>query len=76
MSDTLNFLICVLYRDRLLKCALQVKRAMLGEDVDEIDWHDPENWPRLHALLPLHVRECGPIIDVDTSLFEIAIIRD
>lgn len=67
-SDT-SFLITVLYGDTLLRCALKVSNDSLKGDVAEFPM-EPENRDQLHKMLPLHVRECGPIVDVQ-SIFEI-----
>ena len=79
MDNTLRFLIFVLYDDRLLRCALQVepKTRPYSDDLiwsQETDWEDSANWPRLHALLPPHVRSCGPIVRVETDLFEVSVV--
>lgn len=71
MGNHFCFLITVLYGDQLLKCALKIDREKLDIDVAEYPM-ELENREKLHAMLPLHVRNCGPIVDVDTSLFEIA----
>ena len=71
MGDELNWLITILYGDTLLRCALQVKRAALPGDCAEYPM-EPENRKAIHALLPLHVQTCGPIVAVD-ELFEVHI---
>ena len=70
MGSDICFLITVLYGDTLIRCALKVNRDKLGGDVADFPM-EPENREKLHALLPLHVQNCGPIVDVDRSLFEI-----
>ena len=71
MSDDINWLVTVLYGDTLLRCALQVKRDALPGDCAEYPM-EPENRKAIHALLPLHVQTCGPIVAVD-ELFEVHI---
>ena len=71
MNDELNWLITVLYGDTLLRCALQVKRNALPGDCAEYPM-EPENRKAIHALLPLHVQSCGPIVAVE-ELFEVHI---
>jgi len=50
---------------------LQVKRDVLPGDCAEYPM-EPENRKAIHALLPLHVQTCGPIVAVD-ELFEVHI---
>jgi len=74
MSEDVCFLITVLNEDRLLRCALKVKRDSLSGDV--IDYPmEPENREQLYKLLPLHVQSCGPIVDVE-GIFEVAHTRE
>jgi len=70
MSSEVCFLITLIYGDTLIKCALKVDGDKLGGDVFECPM-EPENREYLHSLLPLHVKSCGPIVDVSTDLFEI-----
>lgn len=70
MGNDVCFLITVLYGDELIRCALKVNRDQLGGDVAEYPM-EPENREKLHALLPLHVQTCGPIVAVDAELFEV-----
>ena len=71
MGDELNWLVTVLYDGQLLKCALQAKRDVLPGDCGEYPM-EPENREAIHALLPLHVRNCGPIVDVE-PIFDVHI---
>lgn len=71
MGDDINWLVTVLYGDTLLRCALQVKRDALPGDCAEYPM-EPENRKAIHALLPLHVQTCGPIVAVE-ELFEVHI---
>ena len=71
MGDDINWLITVLYNDTLLRCALQVKRDALPGDCAEYPM-EPENRKAIHALLPLHVQTCGPIVAVE-ELFAVHI---
>ena len=74
MSDDINWLITILYGDVLLTCALQVKRSVLSGDCAEYPM-EPENRKMIHALLPMHVQSCGPIVAVD-DLFEICVANN
>ena len=67
VDDVLYFLITVLYEEHgtILKCALAVSRNKLPEEAAEY-FMEPESRKALHALLPLHVRSCGPIVDVES----------
>jgi len=69
MSEYISFLITVLYGETILKCGLKVKRDSLIGDIIDCPM-EPENKKFLHELLPMHVKECGPIIDVE-EIFEI-----
>ena len=71
MSEYINWLITILCEDTLLRCALQVRRDALPGDCAEYPM-EPENRQVIHALLPPHVRTCGPIVAVE-DLFEIHI---
>lgn len=71
MNDDINWLVTVLYEHTFLRCALQVKRDALSGDCAEYPM-EPENRKVISALLPPHVRSCGPIVAVE-ELFEIHI---
>ena len=70
MSDSICWLVTVLYERNktLLRCALKVRE----KDVSE--WcRERMNAPSraaIHAMLPAHVRECGPVVDVQ-EIFEV-----
>ena len=73
MGSDICLLITIYYAETqsLLRCALKVDRDRLTEDCRKYPL-EPENRGFLHSLLPLHVRSCGPIVDVDVDyLFEI-----
>lgn len=66
MGNDENFLITVFYekQESLLKCALQVSGLLAAEfDLEYPMEAKARAW--LHAQLPLHVRSCGPIVQVD-----------
>jgi len=71
MGDDVVILVTVLYEftGGLLKCALKVRR---GDLPDGCAAHpmEPENREAIHALLPLHVRNAGPVVAVE-DLFEV-----
>ncbi|MFA5378113.1 MAG: hypothetical protein WC455_20340 [Dehalococcoidia bacterium] len=69
MNDEINLLVTILYNDTLLRVALKCKD--LPGDCAKYPM-EPENRKTIHALLPLHVRSCGPIVDVE-DLFEITV---
>lgn len=68
MSDYICFLVTVLYDQRLLRCALKVKRDRLPFDVDN---YPMEYSDQIHKMLPMHVRSCGPIVEIE-DLFEVS----
>ena len=71
MGSDICFLITVLYEaaGTTLDCALKVDRDSLPGDCAEYPM-EPENRKHLHSLLPLHVRNSGPVIKVE-RLFEV-----
>lgn len=71
MNDSLKFLVTVLYNGGLLRCAIKIPSLLLDQSAD---WQNPTNWPTLHRYLPRHVANCGPIVGVDESLFEVAVV--
>lgn len=66
MSNDLCLLITVLNGDSLLRCALKIKSGLgkYGE-------YPMEHKDAIHEMLPLHVKSCGPIVDIE-EIFEIA----
>ena len=73
MDDTVNWLVTVLDGEGLLKCALKVKREVLPGDCAAYPM-ELENREVIHGLLPLHVRSCGPIVDVEV-IFEVHVSK-
>lgn len=71
MGEYVCFLITVLHEDCLClrKCALKVKISDLTGDCFSYPM-ERHNCEQLHGLLPLHVRNCGPIVEVK-EIFEI-----
>ena len=73
MSPHICFLVTILYGDRLLKCAIKFDKTQ-----QEGDWYDypmePDSREILHGMLPLHVKNCGPIVAVD-RIFEITEVK-
>lgn len=69
MNDEICWLVTVLYCGTLIQCAIKVKRDALPYDCIEYPM-EPENRKRIHALLPLHVQTCGPIVEVQ-EIFEV-----
>lgn len=75
MDDYLCFLVAVLYNDGLLWCALKIDKWDLPEGTIDSVWDNPnaeESRDIIHDLLPLHVRNCGPVVEVK-RLFDIHI---
>lgn len=73
MDEYVYFLITLLDHDSLIRCALKVKRDVVGEDVIEYPL-EPENREILSNLLPEHVRSCGPIVAVSTDLYDVHVV--
>jgi hypothetical protein len=71
MSDSICWLVTVLCEasHTLLRCALKVKGDALPGDCWQYPM-EPENRKAIHAMLPAHVRECGPVVDV-LEIFEV-----
>lgn len=74
MSPYITWLITVLYGDTLIKCSLKVHKEKLEGDCDQYPM-EPENRKQIHALLPLHVQSCGPIVAID-SIFESHVVEE
>ncbi|RLI53386.1 MAG: hypothetical protein DRP09_15835 [Candidatus Thorarchaeota archaeon] len=75
MDNYVCFLITVCNVSDLewVKCALKVNIDALSNDMDIIHYPlEPENREVLHGLLPLHVRNVGKIVDVET-IFDVHI---
>ena len=71
MGTDICWLVTVLCGDTLLRCAVKVPRTAVACDCWEYPM-EPENRKVIHALLPLHVQSCGPIVAVE-ELFEVHI---
>jgi hypothetical protein len=69
MSDKTCLLITLLYENELMKCALKAKMPYNVCIAEE--WQQYREF--LASLLPPHVRECGPIVDVE-EIFELVVI--
>jgi len=75
MGNERCFLITVLYGSGLLRCALKVHEDKLDDGMVKYPM-SPVNREKFHKLLPLHVRSCGPIVEINTDyLFEIHFIN-
>jgi hypothetical protein len=64
MSSDISLLIAILYEGELMWCALKVAG-------NKIPGHVDEHKELIHSMLPLHVRECGPIVEIQ-EIFEVA----
>lgn len=74
MSQYISFLVTVLYGDRLIKCAIRIDKTVNGGSwLDYPMEHDSRE--KLHAMLPLHVRSCGPIVGVE-EIFDVSICNE
>ena len=73
MGNEVNWLITILYDDRLLKCALRVSKNSLHKDCIEHPM-ELENRKVIHKLLPAYVQAIGPIVDIE-DLFDIHIAK-
>ena len=69
MPNYACFLITILYERALMRCALRVPKLKISGDCEEYPM-EPENRKAIHALLPLHVQECGPIVAIE-EIFEV-----
>jgi hypothetical protein len=56
MGEHEYYLITILHGDQLLRCALKTE--------PEVNPMEHDTRVRLHAKLPLYVRSCGPIVEV------------
>ena len=74
MGDDICWLVTVMYGETLIRCALKAKREDLPGDCAEYPM-EPENRRAIHALLPLHVQTCGPVVDVQ-NLFDVHIANN
>ena len=72
MSSYVSWLVTVLDGTTLAKYALKVHRDLLPDDCYTC-YMEPEHRAFIHTLLPLHVRDCGPIVAID-EIFEVEVI--
>ncbi len=72
MSDEVTFLITILYEGGLLQCALKVPGDTFSDDVFAFPL-EPENKDAIHAVLPEHIKSCGPIVAVE-QIFDVCIL--
>lgn len=69
MSNTICWLLTILYGDTVLRVAVCFERDKFTQD--EIDYPmETETRAKIRATLPLHIRECGPILDIE-EIFEV-----
>ncbi len=67
MSDDICLLIAVLYGSELMWCALKIKGNLVpGDPMDHREL--------IHSMLPMHVRDCGPIVEIE-ELFEVTVVK-
>jgi len=74
MGNDINWIITILYRDKLLRCALKIPEGIISNDCKQYPM-EPENREIIHDLLPLHVKSCGKIMEIE-KIFEIHIISN
>lgn len=63
LGNQVSLLITLLYDGTLLQCAIKIDDSTLSDDF-YLAFMEIENREAIHALLPLHIRNCGPIVDV------------
>lgn len=70
MSDELCFLLLILHGDEIMKVSFKCKRDKLPPDAIEyyMEYRD-----KVRALLPEHIREVGPIIDME-PIFDVVVV--
>lgn len=71
MSDHTCFLLSIYDKagEQILKVAISIKNDQLTQDERDYPM-EPETREKLLSMLPLHVRSCGPILDVE-EVFEV-----
>lgn len=77
MDDYICWLVTVLYDETLLRCALKIDKWDIPSGMMRMVMDDPngaDSRDVIHKLLPLHVRNCGPVVEV-SPLFDIH-VRD
>ena len=72
MDDRVSLLITLFYDETILRCAIKIDGDALEDDVLSFPM-EPDNKMKIAALLPIHVRSCGPIIDVE-QIFDVCIL--
>lgn len=77
MNDYICWLVTVLYDETLLRCALKIDKWDIPSGMMRLVMDDPngaDSRDVIRTLLPLHVRSCGPVVQVE-PLFEVH-VRD
>ena len=70
MRPDVCWLITVLDGDTLLRCAVRFSPARLSRECLEY-YMEPEHRKHIREeLLPMHVRDCGPIVQIE-EIFDI-----
>ena len=72
MAREVSFLIAILYELTIVRVALKIDRAKLSSECFMYPM-EPENRAELLSHLPQHVRDMGPIINVE-DLFEVTVV--
>ena len=68
MSDYACYLITVIYGNDLMRAALRIPNAKLTLDERT---YPMEYREKFHEFLPLHVRSCGPVVEIE-EIFEVS----
>ena len=75
MGESSNWLVTVVDAKyhRLFKCALKVSNSDISDDC-VLHYNEPENRKIIHSLLPDHIKQIGPIVEIE-SIFDVKIIK-
>jgi hypothetical protein len=71
MNNDICWLITILQCNQLIRVALKVKQSHVSEDMVKFPM-EPENLKLINKLLPNHLKDYGPIVQVE-ELFDIHI---
>lgn len=73
MGQRVSYLVTILHGDSLLRCAIKVAASLIPRDIAEYPL-EPESRLFIWSLLPLHMREAGPIVHIE-PLFDVCEIQ-
>lgn len=69
MSNDTTILVTLTDGTQLFKCAIKIPSEKISFD-EVMYWAEPENTSKINNLLPLHVKSCGSIVNVE-QIFDI-----